>query len=179
MAGRSTECPRRVLGQLVCTFLVIVTVFAVMAPVASAARTQKKGPSKAAKMVCTHNAQRELNGVLAAKAQVSTPTWVDHLYSCTYQYATGSFAMSVKVLGSKADAAAYFKEQRAAFGTSPQTPSLGDEAFQEPNGLLVVRKDNDVLQIDPTGLPPTIGKQHTLPRDVAYTAAVVILGCWH
>ena len=34
--------------------------------------------------------------MLGVNAVVQTPSWADHLYSCTYQYPNGSMVLSVK-----------------------------------------------------------------------------------
>jgi hypothetical protein len=41
--------------------------------------------------------------VLAIKPDlVTSPTWADHVYSCSYEYPTGSFLVSVKELANRA-----------------------------------------------------------------------------
>ena len=50
-------------------------------------------------MVCGPEGQQAINAAFNVTGlTVTTPTWVDHLYSCTYQYPSGSFDLSVKEL---------------------------------------------------------------------------------
>jgi hypothetical protein len=136
-------------------------------------------PSKKAKMVCADEAQEDIAGVLALKTTaVTTPTWSDSLYSCTYQYPEGSFTLSVKELPDHAATTAYFDGVGMSMGRMHDDVPLGDGAFATPNGSMVVRKDNLVMVVDATHLPPALGKQKLAPADVAETVAVTILGCW-
>jgi hypothetical protein len=130
-------------------------------------------------MVCAREAQRDIAGVLAFKpTAVTTPTWVDHLYSCTYRYPTGSFTVSVKQLPDRPSTIAYFAELGTALSRLPDDVAMGDGAFQTSNGSMVVRKDNDVLQVDASKLPDRFAKLQLGPADVASSVAMTILGCW-
>ena len=135
-------------------------------------------PSKVSKMVCVSQAAREVGLALGEKATVTTPTWVDHLYSCRYDYPDASVALSVKELSSTAETTAYFNSLGSRLGMARSLPNLGQGAFQTTDGSVVVRKDYKVLLVDPTGLPPEFGNPPTNPGDVAVTVAIVILGCW-
>ncbi len=144
----------------------------------SVAETAAK-PSKKATMVCADEAQKDIAGVLAQKTTaVTTPTWSDDLYSCTYEYPDGSFTLSVKELADHAATTAYFDSVGMSMGRMHDDVPLGDGAFATPNGSMIVRKDNLVMVVDATHLPPTLGKQKLAPADVAETVAVTILGCW-
>ena len=55
-------------------------------------------PSAISKQVCAGEAQKDIGETLGVTAVVQTPTWVDHLYSCRYQYPNGSMVLSVKEL---------------------------------------------------------------------------------
>jgi len=54
----------------------------------------------------------QLTGAAVATAlgveptEVSTPTWVDHVYSCQYVYPSGVMPVSVKELSSRAETSA-------------------------------------------------------------------------
>lgn len=139
-------------------------------------------PSPISKQICSRDAQIEMASALGEEAQVSTPTWVDHLYSCTYDYATstpaGSFAVSVKELSSTAETTAYFEGLSSTMGRSRELNALGEGAFQTTNGSVVVRKDWKVLLVDNAGLPAQFGVPPTSSGSVAVTVADVILGCW-
>ena len=136
-------------------------------------------PSAIAKMVCAPNAQREIAHTLGVHAVVSPPTWIDHAYSCRYEYPDGAFVLTVKELSSWPQTLAYF----AAIGreqgrTTAHVPGLGQGAFQTDNGSMVVRKDWKILNVDISGLPAQFGKPPTSRGDVAVTVADLILACW-
>jgi len=129
-------------------------------------------------MVCRPKAQREIAEVLGVSARVSRPTWVDHLYSCRYQYPNGDFALSVKELSNWAQTRVYFASLGHQLGDTESVSGLGQGAFQTTDGSLVVRKDYKVLLVDISGLPAQFGKPPTSASDVGNTIADLILGCW-
>lgn len=135
-------------------------------------------PSKIATMICRYKAVQELDSAIGVDATVSTPTWVDHLYSCRYGYPTGSMLLSVKELSSWGQTKAYFQQLGRQMGHARTIQNLGQGAFQTTNGSMVVRKDWKVLLVDSAGLPAQFGQPPTSSGDVAVTVADVILGCW-
>jgi len=139
-------------------------------------------PSSISRQICSHEARTELASALGEHAQVSTPTWADHLYSCTYAYPTaqpaGSYTVSVKELSSWDQTYAYFDGLATSRGRSRELEALGQGAFQTTDGSVVVRKDWKVLVVDSNGLPPQFGVPPTSAASVAVTVADVILGCW-
>ena len=150
---------------------------------ASGSTTQPPAPAGAApsaisRMVCSAKAQRELADPLGVSATVTPPAWTDHTYTCRYQYADGSFTLSVKELSSWAQTYAYFDMLRRTLGDTAKATGLGQAAFVTSNGSVVVRKDWKVLLVDISGLPARFGVPPTSASDVAYTVADVIMGCW-
>lgn len=139
-----------------------------------------KDPSEIAKMVCRPKAQHELSEVLGVTpVRVTTPTWADDLYSCTYQYNDGSFTLSVKELSSWSQTLAYFASLGKQLGdTGPVSPSLGQGAFTTSDGSVVVRKDWKVLLVGVSGLPAHFGVPPTTAADIGLSIADTILGCW-
>jgi hypothetical protein len=136
-------------------------------------------PSAISKMVCNSEAQREIAEALGLEAvKISTPTWVDHVYSCRYEYNTGVFSLSVKELSSWDQTLGYFHGLANQFGSTGSLSNLGQDAFSETDGSVVVRKDWKVLTVDITGLPDQFGVPPTSSGDIAVTVADVILGCW-
>ncbi|HXZ62980.1 MAG TPA: hypothetical protein VEG62_09570 [Acidimicrobiales bacterium] len=129
-------------------------------------------------MVCSPKAQKEIDETLGVKATVSKPTWVDHAYSCRYQYPDGHFVMTVKELSSWPQTLAYFTGVGQQQGRASTIPNLGQGAFQTDDGWAVVRKDWKILTVDPTGLPAQFGEPPTSRADVAVTVADLILACW-
>ncbi len=137
-----------------------------------------KDPSAVSRQVCSNEAQREMATALGPTATVSTPTWADHVYSCTYAYPNGSFTLSVTELSSWSEVKGAVASLRAAKGSAEALGSLGQEAFQAPDGTVVVRKGFKMLVVDVAGLPAEFGVPPTPRRDIAVTVADVILGCW-
>jgi len=139
-------------------------------------------PSPISVQVCSHEAQREMAAALGETAQVTTPTWLDHRYACTYGYPTaappGSFEVSVQELSSWPETYAYYDGLATRLGKSRDLEALGQAAFQTTDGSVVVRKDWKVLLVDNTGLPAEFGVPPTSSTAVAVTVADVILGCW-
>jgi hypothetical protein len=130
-------------------------------------------------MVCGDDAQREIAAALGLKTtKVSTPTWVDHLYSCRYEYPDGAFTLSVQELSSWGQTLDYFRVLGSRYGDTRSLGNLGQGAFSETDGSVVVRKDWKVLTVDITGLPGQFGVPPTSSGDIAVTVADVILGCW-
>ncbi len=135
-------------------------------------------PSKIAKMVCAREAQSDIAQTLGVRASVSTPTWIDHAYSCQYRYPDGNFALTVKELSSWPQTLAYFASVGKAQGRANSIPNIGQGAYQTESGWAVVRKDWKVLTVDITGLPAQFGRPPTSRADVAVTVADLILACW-
>ncbi len=130
-------------------------------------------------MVCEHEAQQDIAGVLGVKpTQVTTPTWADHVYSCSYVYPSGSFTLSVKELSGRPATTAYFKGLAATLGRRPEALPLGQGAFLTTDGSAVVRKDYKVLEVDASWLPAQFGKLALVPADVSASVASTVLGCW-
>ena len=139
-------------------------------------------PSPISVQVCSAEAQKDMASALGERASVSTPTWVDHRYACTYDYPgadpTGSFEVSVKELSSWAETTTYYDGLAAQLGNTRNLESLGQGAFQTTDGSVVVRKDWKVLLVDDSALPTQFGVPPTSASDIAVTVADVILGCW-
>jgi hypothetical protein len=135
-------------------------------------------PSPIATMVCRSEAQREIKEVLGEKAKVGDKTWINHDYTCRYDYPNGSFELSVKELSSWTQTRTYFHNLGVQLGHPQKLRNLGQAAFRAANGDVAVRKDWKVLLVNVSGLPPQFGQPPTSSTDVAYTVADVILGCW-
>jgi hypothetical protein len=163
---------RRLVGALL-----VATSFVLAAAVPGTAATSR--PSKTARMICQAEVRGDLAGVLASKpTTVTRPTWSNGTYSCTYRYPTGSFAVSVTELRSRAATRAFFDERGVALQRTTVPVQLGDDAFQTSDGSTVVRKDDKVLEVDAAQLPARFGKQGLDPASVTSAVATVILGCW-
>ncbi|HKH88312.1 MAG TPA: hypothetical protein VKA05_05795 [Acidimicrobiales bacterium] len=137
-----------------------------------------KNPSEISKMVCSPKAQQEIARILGVTAHVETPTWVGHLYSCRYDYPSGSFVLSVKELSSWSETYGYFDGLGTTLGDKGALANLGQGAFTTSDGSVIVRKDWKVLTVNIAPLPAQFGKPPTSKADVAFTVADIILGCW-
>ena len=140
------------------------------------AKTASADPSESAKMVCAEEAVKDINTVLSENAKVSTPTWVDHVYSCDYVYPEGKMSLHVKEVSSPEETTAYYNSLADKYGKKQDLQGLGDGAFVTKNGNVVVRKDYKVLLIDVSGLPKNFAGD-TSEND-AINVAATIMGCW-
>jgi hypothetical protein len=152
---------------------------AIASPTTEAPLPARPIPSKIATMICIRQETiQDIDSALGEKATISTPTWVDHLYSCSYGYPTGSMVLSVKELSSWGQTKAYFAQLARQMGRALVIPNLGQGAFQTTDGSMIVRKDWKVLLVNTAGLPAQFGQPPTSSGEVAVTVADVILGCW-
>ncbi len=149
------------------------------APATTTVAAAPAGPSTSARMVCEQEAQDDITEAVGITAQrVETPTWADRLYSCRYDYASGSFQMSVKELVNDPETTTYFASLAAKLGSAQAVDGLGQGAFVTRNGSVVVRKDFKVLLVDDSTLPATLSSPPLTPANVAMLVAKTIMGCW-
>jgi hypothetical protein len=145
-----------------------------------AANLERAGPnpSTSAKMVCADEAREEIAASLGIhETRVTTPTWNDHIYSCTYVYPKGSITLSVKELVSAQTTSDYFEALERTLGRASPLIGLGQGAFIAKNGDAVVRKDYKVLHVDVQAVPDHF-RPLMRPSDVAQNITTVIMGCW-
>src|SRR6185312_9585174 len=136
------------------------------------------GPSVSSKMVCAQEGQSVIAAALNENTtKVTTPTWTNDIYSCTYTYRVGTMGVAVKELATKPQTDAYFKSLQQKYGVK-QKFDLAQGAFLAPNGEVVTRKDYKVLDINPTHLPKQFGQPSMSQGNVAIQAAVALMGCW-
>ncbi len=129
-------------------------------------------------MICAKEAQDDITLSLGVKATVSTPTWVNHVYTCTYQYPDGVIVLSDKELDSVAQTTTVYNAYAAKLGRRPDPISFGQGAFITTNGSVIVRKDYKVLDVDVSGLPAQFGAPPQDRSDVALTIAATVMNCW-
>ena len=135
-------------------------------------------PSISAKMVCQPEAQTAIAGAIAVKAtRVTTPTWADHLYSCTYVYPNGKIVLSVKELSTAAETTAYFNSLATKYGKRQNLNGLAQGAFIATNDDVAVRKDYKVLLVNVQGIPTRFAPS-TTRLEAAESIAAVIMSCW-
>ena len=130
-------------------------------------------------MVCEAEAQSDIAGSIGVTpTQVTSPTWVDHVYACNYVYPNGVISLSVKELGGVSATASYFDQLGARLGQRPDPPALGDGAFVTTDGSVVVRKDYKVLDVDISHVPAQFGDPLQDRSAVALSVATAVMGCW-
>jgi hypothetical protein len=130
-------------------------------------------------MICAPEARKDIDaGLGVPSTQVTTPTWIDHQYSCQYQFAGGAISTSVKELDSQAATTSYYDGLGQTLGHQPGDLTLGQGAFITTNGSVVARKDWKVLLVDVSQLPEQFGTPPLNHSDVAVSVAATIMGCW-
>ncbi|HEY1739460.1 MAG TPA: hypothetical protein VGI86_12150 [Acidimicrobiia bacterium] len=135
-------------------------------------------PSVSSKMVCGTDGQAVIAAALnETPTKVTTPTWANDLYSCTYVYKAGTMGIAVKELTTRAATTAYFNSLKQQYGMK-ESFQLAQGAFVSPHSIVVVRKDYKVLTVDPTKLPSKFGQPPTTLDNVAVQSAVALMGCW-
>jgi hypothetical protein len=138
-------------------------------------------PSVSAKMICESDAQNEIyqQAIGVKTVSVTTPTWIDHVYTCAYVYPGGArITLSVKELADVAETTAYFETLATKLGKTKDNLGVGQGSFQVRGGSVVVRKDFKVLLVDVTKLPAHFGVPTETPGDAAINVAEAIMGCW-
>jgi hypothetical protein len=130
-------------------------------------------------MVCQPKATHEIDEAVGEVAIMSRPTWVAHLYSCRFRYATGAMTLSVKELSSWPQTLGYFGRLGTRLNRTTALYNLGQGAFIARDGSVVVRKDWKVLLVDTGSLPSRFGQPLTTRGQIALAVAGLILGCWH
>jgi hypothetical protein len=123
-------------------------------------------------MLCQAEVRQELAQALGLDA-AGQSTWTSPVYTCRYDYPAGALILTMRDL---ADPEAYLASRRNA--GSADVPGLGVPAFARPDSILVVRRDNSVLEVDVSALPDPVGDPPRPRRDVAVAVAGIILHCW-
>jgi hypothetical protein len=129
-------------------------------------------------MICSTEAQTDIASSLGLKATVSAPTWIDHVYSCTYTYPTGVLTLSVKELDTAAQTTATYNGFAAQLGRRTTDVAFGNGAFLTTNGSVIVRKDFKVLDVDVSKLPIKFGVPPQDRSSAALSVAATVMGCW-
>jgi len=145
------------------------------------AKKASADPSVSAKRICEKEAADEIYQSATGVKTINAfkPTWVDHVYSCDYDYPGGAtMTLSVKEVSSVDETTAYFNMLATKLGKTKEIPNLAQGAFQVKDGSVVVRKDFKILLIDVTKLPAQFGVPADTRGDVAINVAETIMSCW-
>ena len=138
-------------------------------------------PSVSAKMICEKEVEKDIyeQATGVKPVSITKPTWIDHVYSCTYVYPAGArMTLSVKELSNTDETMAYFETLAAKLGKAKDNLGIGQGSFQVQGGSAVVRKDFKVLLVDVTKLPANFGVPTETRADAATNVAQAIMGCW-
>ena len=148
----------------------------------SARPTTADGPSDAAVMVCGDQPMDRLTSILDLDPDPHTVNdWADSTFTCTYHLTEGDLVISVKEAKDQATALTYFDAMQAL--AKHATPiqglaNLGFPAFETAEGSAVFQKDNFILDVNATDLPPTLGPENITKNALAYQLSTTILACW-
>jgi hypothetical protein len=173
------EDVKRVLGILALVSLLAAGCSGSGKPAATPTTSSTDGPSVSALMVCSTEAQADIEEAIGVRVSSSpTSTFADHLFTCDYPYPGGTIVLTVKDLPDKASTDAYYSRALSTVSKPRELPGLGEGAFSDDKGTVYVRKDYKVLRVDATALPVSFGQPpHT--RDViAVAVAAALMLCW-
>jgi hypothetical protein len=134
-----------------------------------------------ARQFCNARARREVSTSLGVPmTRVPRARATKTRYACTYEFRDGSIGVSVTKLPSDAAARARFEAIARERGRRPEPPMLGEEleAFVTTNGSMIVRKDDQILDVDVAQLPPRFGRPPQARSVIALAVAVTTLGHW-
>jgi hypothetical protein len=134
-------------------------------------------PSPAARLVCSADALNDIStGLGVGVTKPLVPRWAQNTYTCDYVFVVGTMVLSVADSASATAAIAALAAHRPADAVT--VPGLGQQAYANPDGTTVVRKDASILTVDVSGLPAMFGVP-SHPRNIdAITVAETILSCW-
>jgi hypothetical protein len=136
-------------------------------------------PSAPAAMVCSEEVRGFLRTILDTKAiPAGTPRWHSPVFDCAYALRVGPLRLSVHEATDDAATTATVRRLRAELGGGPSVIGLGADGYAPADGIVLLRKDNDVLVVDASGLPPVFGSNEQHRADLAFELATDILGCW-
>ena len=140
------------------------------------------GPSAAALMVCGDQPMDRLTSILDLDSDPHTVNdWANNTFTCTYHLQEGSLEISVQEAKDQASALTYFDAMQAlAKDAKPidGLANLGFPAYETADGSAVFQKDNFVLHVDASGLPPVLGPESISRNALAYQLSITILACW-
>lgn len=135
-------------------------------------------PATGTVMVCTPEISDQATVYLGiTPTTITTPTWRDRIYSCTYIYPDGQIILSIKELSSPEETTDYVAAVVARLGQGAPA-NLGDAAFTTTDGSMVMRKDNKVLVVDTSNLPNPFGDPPVDRATAANLVTAVVAACW-
>ena len=148
-------------------------------PPAVSASAGPNTPSAIEQLACSAQLAQQLSSLLGEQpTRTQTATWSGQVYSCHYRYPDGAFTLAVRESAGQAATDRVFAAQRRAAGRTTAQLGLGQQAFAEPNGTVVLRDGFDVLTADAGTLPAAPGHP-SRPRAAAlHMIAETVLAAW-
>jgi hypothetical protein len=141
---------------------------------ASAAAAGK--PTATQAMICGPEIHGEVTEVLKLSSQPAVhPTYADSLFTCIYDLPVGPMRLSVQHSATEAAALSYLSARRVKIGAMKPAAGLGDHAYANGTGVVLLVKDNETLEVDTTALPKVFGSEDQRRSDLAYEVASVVL----
>lgn len=156
----------------------VVTVIALLSVIGGCSSgTQHVAATPPAAMICSEEVRGDLRTILGAKQlPAGAPSWRHPVYTCSYRLGMGTLTLAVHESADETTAAATVRRLRRDLGGGPSVLGLGPDGYTPADGVVLLRKDNDV--VDARGLPTVFGSNDQHRADFAFEVATTILGCW-
>jgi hypothetical protein len=139
-------------------------------------------PSAQARLICGSEIRRNIGRLdELSPAPHGSATWVDHVYTCTYQLPTGPLVLDVQEATDDSAAHTAFVSLRQKLTPTERLAGLdglGLPAFETRHGSVVFLKDNMILHVDATKVTVPSGKKYATRTALAYEVATDVMGCW-
>ena len=136
-------------------------------------------PSPQAEMVCQPEAQADIQDLIGlVPTRVGPIQYANHVTTCRYAYADGSFTLIVQDLPNDLTTTDAFNALAGKLGRVDSIDLPDANAFSTTDGSIVLRKDTKVMLVDVTGLPATFGSPPSSRADAARLIMKAVLGCW-
>lgn len=154
------------------------------APAHSATADMHRGQAVAeevpatARMVCSDDIKRKVQQALQLDAPPPTrDSWSAGVYTCRYLLPMGEMTLSDRIFRDAGAARAHLAAEQARNRSAQPLAGLGQQAYGS-DGEAVVLKDDQILTVDTTDLPPVFGGNDQRRTDLAFEIASDVLGCW-
>jgi hypothetical protein len=136
-------------------------------------------PSPQAEMVCQPEAQSDIEDLIGVvPSQVGPIQYANHVSTCRYTYANGSFTLIVQDLPNDLTTTKAYEALAGKLGRVDAIDLPDAQAFSTTEGSIVLRKDTKVMLVDVDGLPSTFGSPPSPRADAARLIMKAVLGCW-